>query len=201
MTATLEDVAALAGVSRGTASRAVTGHPSVAADTRDRVLTAATRLGYRPDRSARALAGGSGDRVTVLSLVHPWSPVADPSLASVVAGAAEAAADTGLGVVLRRLPVGDRAGLAELAADRRLAGLVLVNPTAEALDALPAAALARTVTLGRARFDVTSMDMDNVGGPPPPCATCWRPGTAGSRRWSGRRRCRARPSGWRRTWS
>lgn len=165
MTATLEDVAALAGVSRGTASRAVTGHPSVAAATRARVLSAAAQLGYLPDRSARALAAGGGDRVAVVSLVHPWSPATDPFLASVVAGAAEAAADTGLGVVLRRLPVGDRTGLAELAADRRLAGLVLVNPTPEALDALPAAALARTVTLGRARAAVTSIDMDNVGGP------------------------------------
>ena len=164
MTATLEDVAARAGVSRGTVSRVVTGHPSVAAATRDRVLAAAAELGYVPDRSARALARGTGDRVTVLSLVHPWSPAADPFLASVVAGAAAAAADTGLGVVLRRLAVGDRTGLAELAADRRLAGLVLVNPTPEALDALPAAALARTVTLARARADVASIDMDNVGG-------------------------------------
>ncbi len=116
MTATLEDVAALAGVSRGTASRAVTGHPHVATATRERVLAAA------------------------------------------------ASADAGLGVVLRRLPVGDREGLADLAADRRLAGLVLVNPTPEALDAIPAATLARTVTLGRARSDVASVDMDNVGG-------------------------------------
>lgn len=161
---TLEDVAGRAGVSRGTASRALTGHPNVAAATRQRVLAAAAALGYRPDRAARALAGGCGDRVAVLSLVHPWSPTADPFLASVVAGAAEAAADTGLGVVLRRLPVGDREGLAELAADRRLAGLLLVNPTPEALAALPPATLARTVTLGRARPDVASVDMDNVGG-------------------------------------
>ncbi len=164
MTATLEDVAALAGVSRGTASRAVTGQRNVAPHTRERVLAAAARLGYRPDRSARALAGGSGDLVAVLSLVHPWSPATDPFLASVVAGAAEAAAETGLGVVLRRLLVDDRTGLAELAGDRRLAGLVLVNPTPAAVDALPTRTLARTVTLGRARADVASVDMDNVGG-------------------------------------
>ena len=86
MQPTLEDVAGRAGVSRGTASRALTGHPNVAAATRQRVLAAAAALGYRPDRAARALAGGSGDRVAVLSLVHPWSPTADPFLASVVAG-------------------------------------------------------------------------------------------------------------------
>lgn len=66
MTATLEDVAALVGVSRGTASRAVTGHPSVAPATREQVLTAAAELGYRADRAARALARGTGDRVVVL---------------------------------------------------------------------------------------------------------------------------------------
>jgi DNA-binding LacI/PurR family transcriptional regulator len=164
MAVRLEDVAARAGVSRGTASRAVSGHPSVAAETRERVLVAAAALGYRPDGAARALAGGGGDRVAVVSLVHAWSPPTDPFLASVVAGAAEAAGDLGLGVVLRRLPVGDRTGLAALAADRRLAGLVLVNPTPEALDALPAAVLTRTVTLGRSRADVASIDMDNAGG-------------------------------------
>jgi DNA-binding LacI/PurR family transcriptional regulator len=164
VTATLEDVAARAGVSRGTASRALGDHPHVAAATRRRVLAAAAELGYRPDRAARALAGDTGDRVTVLSLVHPWSPVEDPFLAAVAAGAAEAAAETGFGVVLRRLPVGDRAGLAELAADRRLAGLVLVNPIAAVLDALPAAVLARTVTLGGTHPAAASVDMDNAGG-------------------------------------
>jgi DNA-binding LacI/PurR family transcriptional regulator len=161
---TLEDVAARAGVSRGTASRALTGHPYVAAATRQRVLAAAADLGYRPDLAARSLAGGRGDRVAILSLVHPWSPAEDPFLAAVTAGAAEAAAAAGVGVLLRRLPVGDRAGLAELAADRRLAGLVLVNPTPAVLGALPAAMLARTVTLGGSRPDVPSVDMDNVGG-------------------------------------
>ena len=160
----LEDVAGRAGVSRGTASRALTGHPHVARATRERVLAAAAELGYRPDLAARSLAGGPGDQVAVLSLVHPWSPAEDPFLAAVVAGAAEAAAATGVGVLLRRLPVGDRAGLAELAADRRLAGLVLVNPTVEVLAALPATTLARTVTLGGCRPDVPSVDMDNVGG-------------------------------------
>lgn len=160
----LEDVAAHAGVSRGTASRALTGHPQVATDTRGRVLAAAADLGYVADLAARSLAGGRGDRVAVLSLVHPWSPVEDPFLAAVTAGAAEAAATAGVGVLLRRLPVGDRAGLAELAADRRLAGLVLVNPTPEVLAALPAPVLARTVTLGGCLPAVPSVDMDNAGG-------------------------------------
>lgn len=161
---TLEDVAVRAGVSRGTASRALAGHPNVAAPTRRRVLDAAAGLGYQPDAAARALAGGRGDRVAIVSLVHDWSPPEDPFLAAVTAGAAEEATAAGLGVTLRRIAVGDRAGFGELVTDPRLAGLVLVNPVPEALEALPADVLRRTVTLGGCRPDVPSVDIDNVGG-------------------------------------
>jgi LacI family transcriptional regulator len=53
--ATLIAVAQLAGVSTSTASRALTGHPSVLPDTREKVLAAARSLRYRPNRMASAL--------------------------------------------------------------------------------------------------------------------------------------------------
>jgi LacI family transcriptional regulator len=56
---TIEDVAAAAGVSRSTASRALSGHPSVRAVTRQKVREAAERLGYQVDPVARALRAGS----------------------------------------------------------------------------------------------------------------------------------------------
>ncbi|MDH3228924.1 MAG: substrate-binding domain-containing protein [Alphaproteobacteria bacterium] len=52
----LSDVAALAGVSPATASRALNTPDKVSADMRDRVRAAATKLGYVPDAAARALA-------------------------------------------------------------------------------------------------------------------------------------------------
>jgi LacI family transcriptional regulator len=55
MAATLIAVAQLAGVSTSTASRALTGHPSVLPDTREKVLAAAQSLRYRPNRMASAL--------------------------------------------------------------------------------------------------------------------------------------------------
>jgi LacI family transcriptional regulator len=65
---TIEDVAAAAGVSRSTASRALSGHPSVRPATRERVQAAALRLGYRVDPVARALrAGSSGLLALVLT--------------------------------------------------------------------------------------------------------------------------------------
>jgi LacI family transcriptional regulator len=56
---TIEDVAAAAGVSRSTASRALAGHPSVRAATRERVQAVAERLDYRADPVARALRAGT----------------------------------------------------------------------------------------------------------------------------------------------
>lgn len=54
-TATLQDVADLCGVSRGTASRALTGDGRVAAETRTRVMAAASELNYATNSGARNL--------------------------------------------------------------------------------------------------------------------------------------------------
>lgn len=51
----LNDVARLAGVGLGTASRALSGRGSVAPDTLQKVLDAAEKLGYRPNPVARSL--------------------------------------------------------------------------------------------------------------------------------------------------
>lgn len=53
--ATLQDVADLSGVSRGTASRALTGGGRVSAETRARVAAAAARLNYATNSGARNL--------------------------------------------------------------------------------------------------------------------------------------------------
>jgi LacI family transcriptional regulator len=55
VSATLSSVAARAGVSTSTASRALSGHPAVLPDTRARVLAAASALHYQPNRMASAL--------------------------------------------------------------------------------------------------------------------------------------------------
>jgi len=55
--ATLEDVAALAEVSAKTVSRVVNSEPTVSEKTRERVLRAIELLDYKPNLSARMLAG------------------------------------------------------------------------------------------------------------------------------------------------
>lgn len=60
--ATLDDVARLAGVSSKTVSRVFTQRELVAAQTVDRVLTAAKRLRFRPNTLAQGLRKGGGTK-------------------------------------------------------------------------------------------------------------------------------------------
>jgi LacI family transcriptional regulator len=53
---TITDLAKRLGVSVCTINKALTGKPRVGAETRDRILKAARRLGYQPNRLAQALA-------------------------------------------------------------------------------------------------------------------------------------------------
>ena len=55
--ATIQDVARKAGVTTGTVSRAFNNYPDIRPETRRRILDAAEELGYRPNISARNLAG------------------------------------------------------------------------------------------------------------------------------------------------
>lgn len=74
--ATIHDVAAAAGVSRQTVTRAMNGMPGISEATKQRVLDAAEQLHYRPSRFGRGLVTG-GDRqlgLVVDDLRNPWSP-------------------------------------------------------------------------------------------------------------------------------
>jgi len=63
----IRDVARRAGVSYQTVSRVINGHPAVRESTRERVLSSIAELGFRPNRTARALARGQTRAVTVLT--------------------------------------------------------------------------------------------------------------------------------------
>src|ERR1044071_5591888 len=71
--ASIGDVAKRAGVSLGTASRAINGNPAVSPQLRERVLAAAAELNYRPNALARALRSS---RTHSIGLILP--DVANP---------------------------------------------------------------------------------------------------------------------------
>lgn len=68
MKPTIEDIAKASGVSKGTVSRVLNGHRSVAPATRERVLGIMDHLGYQPDPIARHLSWRTG-RALGLSLM------------------------------------------------------------------------------------------------------------------------------------
>jgi LacI family transcriptional regulator len=64
---TIRDVAALAGVSIGTASKALNGQGKLKPETRDRVAAAARELGFAPNMLARGLLAGRTYTVGVIT--------------------------------------------------------------------------------------------------------------------------------------
>ena len=80
-TATLRDVATLAGVSMGTVSNVVNSPELVAPPTRQRVETAITKLGWVPNESARQLRAGRSRSIGMVVL-----DIANPFFTDVLAG-------------------------------------------------------------------------------------------------------------------
>ena len=83
---TLEAVAELAGVSRATASRVITGSPRVSAKSRAAVEAAVSELGYLPNLAARSLVTQRTDAVAVV-VSEPESRVfTDPFFGAMIRG-------------------------------------------------------------------------------------------------------------------
>lgn len=92
--ATLEMVAALAGVSRATVSRVVNDSPSVDPELAQSVKKAILALDYTPNRAARSLASRRANAVTLIVPESTSKVFADPFFAAVVQGIALYLADT-----------------------------------------------------------------------------------------------------------
>lgn len=97
---TLADVAAHAGVSLATASRALNGSDRIVrAELQERVLAAAAELHYTANQQAQAVARGASRTVAIV-----LGDIADPYFAAVAAGVSEAAGPQRL--VVTMTPVG-----------------------------------------------------------------------------------------------
>lgn len=124
MTATLHDVARLAGVSIKTVSNVVNDYPYVRAATRERVQAAIDELGYQPNLSARSLRSG---RSGVIGLVLPELSLSYfAELADAVISHAES---HGLVVIIERTGADRERELAVLSSPRmRMTDGVIFSP-------------------------------------------------------------------------
>lgn len=91
----LQDIAQAAGVTIATASRSMNARYGVNPDTRERVLAAASRLGYQPNRLARGLVTG---RSQLIGLIV--SDIRNPFFSEVARGVQDAAYLSGSDIVL-----------------------------------------------------------------------------------------------------
>ncbi|MBB4683898.1 LacI family DNA-binding transcriptional regulator [Amycolatopsis jiangsuensis] len=97
---TLEDVAAFAGVSRSTASRALNEDEYVSAASREKVLAAARDLGYSPNQAARSLVTRRTDAIAVVLSEPEARLLDDPYRTAVMRAGYRELADIGRQMVL-----------------------------------------------------------------------------------------------------
>lgn len=139
----IQDVADVAGVSVSSVSRALNDHPNVSAATREKVLEAADRLGFRPNGLARSLRTQS---TGVLGLIV--SDITNPYFTLLASAVEHEARDLGYSVVLGNAD--ERADVldhhVQTFLDRRVDGL-LVSPTDDASGHLTAAITAGVPTV------------------------------------------------------
>lgn len=133
---TLEQVAAYAGVGRGTVSRVINGAANVSDQTRTAVQRAIAELGYVPNRAARALAAGSTDAIALVIPEAETRLFAEPYFSGIIRGVSAELADTDMQLLLTliRNPK-ERDRFAQYVTAHRVDGVLLLSVHAD--DPLP----------------------------------------------------------------
>jgi DNA-binding LacI/PurR family transcriptional regulator len=165
---TLEQVAALAGVSRATVSRVVNGSPKVSPVVRAQVERAVAKLGYVPNRAARSLVTRRADSVALVVSEPHARFFSEPFFAGVVRGASAVLAETGVQLLLliaQNLP--DRERLERYVVGGHVDGVLLASlhgddPLPGTLEraGVPAVLVGRPAGTAPASY----VDADNRGG-------------------------------------
>lgn len=165
---TLEQVAALAGVGRGTVSRVINREPGVREATRLLVEQAISTLGYVPNTAARALAGTRTDAVALVVAEPERRFFAEPFFSDIVHGVGAGLADTEMQLLLTMVRTDtERRRFVQYARAGRVDGVLITS--VHGSDPLPdmLAELELPMVLsGRRNGDepVSYVDSDNVGG-------------------------------------
>lgn len=97
---TLEEVAARAGVSRSTASRAINGGARVSPSALAAVRAAVGALGYSPNRAARSLVTRRTDSIALVVPEPDELALSDPFVLAILQGLSSSLADSDVQVVL-----------------------------------------------------------------------------------------------------
>ncbi|MFI0811226.1 LacI family DNA-binding transcriptional regulator [Streptomyces echinatus] len=165
---TLEEVAARAGVGRGTVSRVINGSPRVSDATRAAVEAAVAELGYVPNTAARALAANRTDAIALVVPEPETRFFAEPYFSDMLRGVGAELADTEMQLLL--IFAGSdrkRQRLAQYLAAHRVDGVLLVSVHADdpLPDLLAQLEIPAVISGPRSAAEpLTSVDSDNYGG-------------------------------------
>ncbi|MFF7178547.1 substrate-binding domain-containing protein [Streptomyces sp. NPDC008121] len=164
---TLEEVAARAGVGRGTVSRVINGSPRVSEQAKAAVGRAIAELGYVPNRAARALAGSRTDAVALVIPETEARLFAEPYFLDIIRGVSAELADADKQLLLTLIRSDkERQRFEQYLAAQRVDGVLLVSVHGD--DPLPdqVRELGLPAVLNGRRSEgetVAYVDSDNVG--------------------------------------
>jgi len=156
--ATLDHVAQHAGVSKATASRALSKPSLVSPATVARVLDSARALGFVPNRTARALAGG---RTGLVAIVVPT--LENSFFTPIIRGAQEQAAASGLHLTIAVHGLDSPADIAAFdTLSRQVDGFLIAAPRGADEVVYPAAAGIPSVLIDREIAGLPSVSADTA---------------------------------------
>ncbi|CAL9274168.1 LacI family DNA-binding transcriptional regulator [Streptomyces sp. RM99] len=165
---TLEEVAARAGVGRGTVSRVINGSPRVSDATRAAVEAAVAELGYVPNTAARALAANRTDAIALVVPEPETRFFAEPYFSDMLKGVGAELSETEMQLLL--IFAGsdrERRRLAQYLAAHRVDGVLLVSVHADdpLPDMLSQLEIPAVISGPRSAAEtLASVDSDNFGG-------------------------------------
>ncbi|MFJ6082885.1 LacI family DNA-binding transcriptional regulator [Streptomyces sp. NPDC092369] len=165
---TLEEVAARAGVGRGTVSRVINSSPRVSDATRAAVEAAVAELGYVPNTAARALAANRTDAIALVVPEPETRFFAEPYFSDMLKGVGAELSETEMQLLLIFAgSARERRRLAQYLAAHRVDGVLLVSVHADdpLPDLLSQLEIPAVISGPRSAAEtLTSVDSDNYGG-------------------------------------
>ena len=172
---TLDQVAARAGVGRGTVSRVINGSPQVSSEAKEAVQRAIDELGYVPNRAARALVTRRTDSVALVVSESEERVFGEPFFAGIVRGISSALTETRMQLWLAMAQSSSERNVVQHhLTDQHVDGVMLLSlhdddplPGVLARRGLPTVLGGRPARMLSAEFEhdgVSFVDNDNEGG-------------------------------------
>ncbi len=164
MAHTLDDLAALTGVSRATVSRVINGGP-VADETREKVLAALEETNYRPNVAARSLASGRTGVMGVVMHVDAGLTFSDFYFSQLLTGISDQLSEQSLGMMLWLGERNAASTVDQIVGMRMLDGVIVTADTKNdpVVDGLRAADIPLVLVGHRKEdSDASYVDIDNI---------------------------------------